>query len=126
MKRHLIAAAALAALVGAGTVLAVTNDGPPSTPPWVQPDGTVDISKAPDTIGVSGPDGEVVVCSNGRRLKVRKELLFGPPPATPAELRARRSAANGHDFVWRCGRGANPHLNPRLVPESQDPLRANG
>lgn len=125
MKRHLGTAAVLVALAGAGTVYAVTNDEPPAAPPWIQSDGSVDISKAPDVIEVSGPDGEIVVCSNGRRLKVQKELLFGPPSATPTELRARRAAVTGKDFVWRCGSGANPHLNARLVPQAQDPLRAD-
>jgi hypothetical protein len=124
MRRYLTAAAALLALVAAGAVYAVTNDEPPPpTPPWIQADGQIDLTKVPETFEVSGPDGETVVCGNGRTLKVRKELLFGPPAATPAELRARRAAVTGRDFVWRCGFGSNPHLNARLVPEAQDPLR---
>lgn len=124
MNRYLITAVALLALVGAGAVFAVTNDEPPPpTPPWLQADGTIDPSKAPDTFEVSGPDGETVVCENGRTLKVPKELLFGAPAETPAQLGARRAAAGGRDLVWRCGLGRDPHLNARLVPRAEDPLR---
>jgi hypothetical protein len=122
MKRYLTPAVVLVALVAAGAVLAVTQDAPPQAPPWVGADGRVDVSKAPDEIEVSGPDGEAVVCANGRRLKVPKELLFGPPSITPAQLRAERPEVPGEDLVWRCGKGRNPHLNPELVPRSQDPL----
>jgi hypothetical protein len=122
MKRYLTPAIVLVALVAAGAVFAVTQDPPPQAPPWVAADGRIDMSKAPDEIEVSGPNGEVVVCANVRRLKVPKELLFGPPSQTPAQLRAERPEATGADLVWRCGKGRNPHLNPELVPRSQDPL----
>lgn len=122
MKRSLMIAVALVALVGAGAVFAVGGDEPPHTLPWVASDGTIDVSKAPDEFEVSGPDGKEVVCANGKKLKVRKELLLGPPPKTPDELRAARTDAAGRDLVWRCGRGRNPHLNPVLLPQSQDPL----
>jgi hypothetical protein len=123
MKRYLSVAAALVALIGAGAVLAVAGDDPPGPPPWVRSDGTIDLSKAPDEFEVSGPNGTEVVCANGRKLKVRKELLLGPPGKTPDELRAERPVAGGRDLVWRCGRGKQPHLNPVLVPQSEDPLR---
>lgn len=123
MKRSISVAVVLVVLVGAGAVLAVARDDPPTTPSWVRADGTVDLAKAPDELGVSGPDGKEVVCSNGRKLKVRKGLLFGPPPKSPDELRAEQPGAGGGDSVWRCGPGKNPHLNPVLVPRSQDPLR---
>lgn len=122
MKRSLSIAIGVVIVLGAGAVLAVAGgDPPPPTPPWVQADGTIDQAKAPAELEVSGPDGKRVVCANGRALKVRKELLFGPPAQTPDELRASRPAADG-DLVWRCGRGKNPHLNPVLIPRSQDTL----
>ena len=123
MKRSIPVAALLVLLVGAGAVLAVAGDDQPATPPWVRADGTIDMAKAPDELGVSGPDGKEVVCANGRKLKVRKELLFGPPAKTPDELRAEQPAGEGRDLVWRCGPGKSPHLNPVLVPRAQDPLR---
>jgi hypothetical protein len=123
MKRYVSVAVAIAVFVGAAAVLALAGDDAPTAPPWVRADGTIDVSKAPDEFGVSGPDGEEVVCSNGRRLKVRKELLLGPPPGRPDQLRAERPASGGGDLVWRCGPGRNPHLNPVLVPRAQDPLR---
>jgi hypothetical protein len=113
-------------LIGAGAVFAVTRDEPSGSLPWVRADGTIDISKAPEEFAVAGPDGKEVVCANGRTLKVRKELLLGPPTKTPDELRAQPPAAPGKDLVWRCGHGRNPHLNPVLVPRSQDPLGAEG
>jgi hypothetical protein len=122
MKRYVYVAAALVILGGAGAVLAVAGDDRPDTPPWVAADGSIDISKAPNELEVSGPDGKKVVCANGRTLKVRKEQLLGPPPRTPDQLRAERAAAGGGDLVWRCGPGKNPHLNAILVPRTQDPL----
>ena len=123
MKRYISIAVAVVALVGIGAVLAVAGDDSPSRPPWVSADGTIDLSKAPDEFEVSGPDGRKVVCGNGSTLKVRKELLLGPPPKGPAELRAQRPGTATGDLVWRCGRGKNPHLNPILLPRSEDPLR---
>ena len=122
MKRYVSVVAAVVILVGAGAVLAVAGDDPPDAPPWVGADGRVDLTKAPDQFEVSGPDGKKVVCANGRTLKVRKEQLLGPPTQTPEQLREERAAAGGRDFVWRCGQGKNPHLNPVLIPQSQDPL----
>jgi hypothetical protein len=123
MKRYISIAVAVVALVGIGAVLAVAGDDPPPQPPWVNADGRIDLSKAPDEFEVSGPDGRKVVCGNGRTLKVRKELLLGPPPKAPAELRADPPEAAAGDLVWRCGRGKSPHLNPILIPRSEDPLR---
>jgi hypothetical protein len=123
MKRYISVVVGIVALVGIGAVLAVAGDDPPSQPPWVKADGTIDLSKAPDQFEVSGPDGQKVVCGNGRSLKVRKELLLGPPPKTPDQLQTERPAPAAGDLVWRCGRGKNPHLNPILVPSSEDPLR---
>ena len=122
MKRYVVVAAAVAVLVGTGAVLAVAGDDKPSALPWVAADGTIDLSKAPDEFEVSGPDGKKVVCANGRTLKVRKELLLGPPQQTPDELRAGHANAKGRDLVWRCGTGKNPHLNPTLVPRAEDSL----
>jgi hypothetical protein len=122
MKRYVYVAAALVILVGTGAVLAVAGDDRPDAPPWVGADGRVDLSKAPDEFEVSGPDGKKVVCANGRTLKVRKEQLLGPPPGTPDQLRAERTAAGGADLVWRCGSGKNPHRHAVLVPRTQDPL----
>ena len=99
MKRYISVVVAVVALVGIAAVLAVAGDDPPEQPPWVKADGTIDLSKAPDTFEVSGPDGEKVVCGNGRTLKVRKELLLGPPPKVPDALRAERPEAAAGDLV---------------------------
>ncbi|HEY7453213.1 MAG TPA: hypothetical protein VH683_01525 [Thermoleophilaceae bacterium] len=76
------------------------------------------------TIGVAGPDGEPIVCANGKELRVPLTRLLGPPNVTPAAA-AREALLTprlGEDRVWRCGSGARPDLNARLVPASEDPL----
>src|SRR5918995_6203692 len=115
MRRSLvIALLILAALVGAGIVIAA-GSSEPDRPPWVEADGRLNPEGAPAFFEVAGPDGRPVVCANGRRLRVAKSELFGPPPP-PSVLRVRQRSGKG-DLVWRCGSGENPHLDPRLVPE---------
>ena len=96
-------------------------DSPPPTPEWVNPNGTVDPSKAPEYFNVAGPDGETVVCANGIPLRV--PFMPAPPPPPGPASRFAPGQANGEDYVYRCGVGANPHLNPQMIPMSQDPLR---
>jgi hypothetical protein len=81
----------------------------------VNADGSVDVSKMPAALEVAGPDGKPVVCANGRKLLVPRELLVAPPSETPAQLRAR-GATDAREYVWRCGPGAQGHRNPRRVP----------
>jgi hypothetical protein len=122
-RSFVIAVLLAAALVGTGVVVA-GGSSEPDRPPWADVGGKLAPEKAPATFEVAGPDGQSVVCANGRRLQVRKSQLFGPPPVTPDRLMLQRPAKE--ELVWRCGTGANPHLNARLVPESQDPLRQGG
>lgn len=95
-------------------------DSPPPNPEWVNPDGTVDPSKAPEYVHVAGPNGETVVCTNGEPLRV--PFMPAPPPPGPAS-RFAPGQATDEDYVYRCGEGANPHLNPQMIPISQDPLK---
>jgi hypothetical protein len=76
------------------------------------------------TIGVAGPDGQPVVCANGKELRVPLSSLLGPPNVTPASAarQALLTPKRGEDRVWRCGTGASPDRNARLVPMSEDPL----
>jgi hypothetical protein len=107
----------LTALVPVGIVIA-GDSADPGQPEWVDSEGKMKNDSVPAELGVAGPDGMPVVCANGKQLKVTKADLFGPPPLS------RRPVETGSgDLVWRCGTGANPHLNARLVPESQDPLQ---
>ena len=111
----------LAALVPVGIVVAGDSTDP-GRPEWVDSQGVVDEEKVPAFVGVAGPDGSAVVCANGKQLKVKKEDLFGPPPAPPG----RQAESEDSDFVWRCGNGKNPHLNARRVPRAEDSAEQNG
>ena len=97
-------------------------DSPPPNPEWVNPDGTVDPSKAPEYVHVAAPNGELVVCANGEPLRVPFMPAPPPPPPGPASRFAPGQAID-EDYVYRCGEGANPQLNPQMIPSSQDPLR---
>jgi hypothetical protein len=121
MKRRTLVTALLllTALVVTGIVIA-GGSSEPQRPPWIDAQGRLKQEGLPASFEVAGPDGEAVVCANGKRLRVKKADLVGPPPAPPSAVAGRRDP--GQDLVWRCGRGADPHLNARLVPESEDPL----
>ncbi|GEM_PF-5100825 len=49
--------AALLAGVSCGGIHAASDSEPPP-PPWVNPDGSVDMSKYPERVAVAGPDGQ--------------------------------------------------------------------
>ena len=118
MQRVLIALLLLlTALVPVGIVIAGDSTDP-GRPEWVDSGGKVEKDKVPSEFAVAGPDGKPVVCANGKQLKVKKADLFGPPPPTRRPVETEFG-----DLVWRCGMGKNPHLDARLVPESQDPLK---
>ncbi len=116
MRRRVIIVLLLVALVTSG-VVAWASDRlaePTSTP----------VEQA--TFGVAGPDGRPVVCANGKELRVSRDELFAKPTHDPTKVKPviDRGSANEEE-VWRCGTGANPHLNPRLIPASKDPLSAD-
>jgi hypothetical protein len=113
----------LGALVAAGLVVAA-GSSEPERPPWVAADGRLVPERLPAFFEVAGPDGAPVVCANGRRLKVRSANLFAPPP-DPDRLAGPQRRPGAEETVWRCGMGPNPHLNPRTVPLSEDPLDAS-
>ena len=77
-------AAVLTLVVGIAAVLSARSDTVPSTPPppppWVSPDGTVDLSKVPDRMGVVDRNGQHVGYVDG------KDLLGPPPPLGTAPL----------------------------------------
>ena len=124
MKRifYLIPVLAVLAIAAAAAADNLGGRGPNDPPPSLDLEG----ENAPEFIEVGGPDGGPIVCQNGKKLKVRTDKLIRPRPPLPpnASPRAGGPIANPkEDLVYRCGRGANPHLNPELVPESQDPLK---
>jgi hypothetical protein len=126
VKKELLIIAALAAAVAfvpAGIVFG-GQEAPPPAPEWVDPATGKSIpSKVPEFVNVIGPDGELVRCANGKLLKARP---MQPPTAAP--LRGVPIATPDPDevLVPRCGKGANGHLNPVVVPISADPLRQDG
>jgi hypothetical protein len=75
---------------------------------------------APASVGVDGPDGEAVVCANGKELRISKATLLARPTHDPTKVRPATSRKG--DSVWRCGTAANPDRNPELVPVAEDPL----
>ena len=117
-RRTLLVLIVLAAVVAFGVVARGSDQ--PGEPDFADDAGTA------ATIGVAGPDGEPVVCANGKELRVPVSRLLGPPNVTPATAarEALLTPKRGEDRVWRCGTGGRPDLNARLVPVSQDPLEA--
>lgn len=121
MRRLFMLLLVVVALVPVGIVVA-GDSSDPGQPEWADSQGNTKKDKVPAEFGVSGPDGTPVVCANGKELKVKKEKLLGSPPHP-----SKRATAPDQDYVWRCGTGADPHLNARLVPQAEDPLgQGNG
>ena len=124
-RAYLLMLAMIVVVVVTASAVAVTRpgsgpDSPPPNPEWVNSDGTVDPSKAPEYVNVAGPNGELVICANGKPLRV--PFMPVPPPPGPAS-RFAPGQATDEDYLYRCGEGANAHLNPQMIPLSQDPLR---
>lgn len=80
------------------------TDGRPPAPPdpeWVNPDGTVDMSKMPDSMPLIGPDGEVVKNADGDPVKVDTSGGLKPsgptvaPSPKPGESRTSERDADG-------------------------------
>ena len=114
--RNVISMVVLAVVVALIAIVALVNRGrassTPPTPSFVFPDGHV----IPEFVSVAGPDGKKVICGNGRPLRVSTRVM---PPQGP-----RPNVENQDEtLVPRCGKGANPHLNPVWVPLGKDPLR---
>lgn len=112
----------LVLLLATATFVVVAAGGADQPP---EPAFTSD-TDAPTTFGVDGPDGQPVICANGKELRVPKSKVLGKPTLTPtaAAKQALLSPKRSEEQFWRCGTGANPHLSPRLVPASEDPLNA--
>ena len=109
MKRSIL----ILALLAVAAVLAVTaatgGGGSPTGEPFDQA-----------TFGVDGPDGQPVVCANGKELRVSKDTLRAKPPKP--HTKAAKAETGGKVQVWRCGTGKDPDKSPRLIDKAQDPL----
>lgn len=80
-----LAVALLATLLATGAVAvhAASGEGPPPSPAWVNPDGSVDEDKIPAQAPVVGPDGNLLRDEQGNVIKV--PVRRGPPPGGPGE-----------------------------------------
>lgn len=105
MKRMILLLGAVA--VGA-TLLAVAATGGENSPP--PPPRHAPAQQGGETFGVDGPDGKPIICANGKELRVPKGLVERPPLPPNAQGRSQG------EYGWRCGTGAAPERNPRLVP----------
>lgn len=112
MKRTIIILALLASLAAVLAVNAATGGGgAPSGAPFDQA-----------TFGVDGPDGEPVVCSNGKELRISKDKLTEKPPRPETKEARAAKEEKGKLMVWRCGTGKDPDKHPRLLAKTDDPL----
>ena len=75
-------------------------DSPPPNPAWVNPDGTVDPSKAPEYVHVAGPNGEW----SSARMENRFASLSCPPLHHPdrQQVRSRTGNRRGLCLPLRC------------------------
>jgi hypothetical protein len=111
MKRSIIILVLLA-VAGVLAVNAATGGGgTPTGKPFDQA-----------TFGVDGPDGQPVVCSNGKELRVAKDKLARKPPKPGTKDAQAAAEEKGTLRVWRCGTGKDPDKNPRLIDKADDPL----
>lgn len=76
----------------------------PPTPEWVNPDGTVDVSKMPEELPLIGADGKVVKDANGKTLMVKTHVDIaqsGAPKAPPAGPRVGEKRSTSTDAEGR-------------------------
>lgn len=120
---YLLVPIALSLVFVTATAVATNKPGgsPSSQPPFGPPD--MSSANAPDYIPAGGINGGPVICKNGKELMVKTRRV--PPTVVHSGVPMAFAARTGEDYVPRCGKGANPHLNAQFVPMSLDPLRAN-
>lgn len=78
----------IVAVAVTATIAVARENRPPSEPPWVNNDNTVDMSKLPASLPVVGPDGRALLHPDGTPVMFDgRSLSKGPPlnPATAAE-----------------------------------------
>ena len=94
------------ALVAVTIAVGATAGGEPNAITIDNPVGLADPSQFPDQIGVVGPDGKDIVCSDGQPLTVSKAELLAPPvppgksQKSGASSIVPRCAPGGHKAVW--------------------------
>jgi hypothetical protein len=72
------------AVAATATIAAALVDRPPSQPPWVKNDNTVDSSKLPASFPVLGPDGRPLLHPDGSPVTVDGSSLSKGPSLDPA------------------------------------------
>lgn len=83
-------------------VSAMDESAPPDRPEWVNTDGTVDVSKLPEKIGMVGSDGEPMTDSSGNQVYAESVDLVSPPsggPGTPDPLQISYVTADEDDVL---------------------------
>ena len=102
-------------LLAAAAVFAVAGTGgkrEPGQPPTHTP-------MEQDDFAVAAPNGGIVVCANGKELRLPKELVMRPPPPYDPSSGEPPPPNPTEEMVWRCGTGDDPDRHPRLVPTSR-------
>lgn len=111
MKRYIIIPVLL--VVSAAFIVSAATGGggtPVGTP----------FDSGQSSFGVDGPDGQPVICANGKELRVPLSLLRTLPSEHGKAALAKQKPAQM--LVWRCGTGEDPDKNPRLIDKAADPL----
>ncbi|MET9813689.1 hypothetical protein [Streptomyces sp. NPDC006355] len=107
MSKSTIGAVVIAGLLILGgsalatTATATSTPPAPPAPEWVNPDGTVNDAKLPDSLPVMGADGKTLKDANGNEVTVKTRL--GPPQgdarsaqkSLPGEKRWTETDENG-------------------------------
>ncbi|NGO42712.1 hypothetical protein G6048_11225 [Streptomyces sp. YC419] len=78
---------------------ATAADDTPPQPSWVREDGTVDMSKMPESMPVMGPDGEPLKDASGKQVMVKTEEDKPVEPQALPETAPNSLSENGKTWV---------------------------
>ncbi|MFG3309663.1 hypothetical protein [Streptomyces wuyuanensis] len=91
MSKSTVGAVVIAGLLvlggSAAAASATSSDTPPPppVPEWVNPDGTVNDAKLPDSLPVMGSDGKPLKDANGNQVTVKSRMAPPAPGARSAQ-----------------------------------------
>lgn len=104
---------ALWTAVPAATQAAQTTPSTNERPSWVKPNGSIDRSKLPECFNIAGPDGKVVLGTDGKPLCGKP---FDLPTTEPDEEVAKRTVPSGAQVPSKRPPGAPSGPNDRPSP----------